>query len=95
MKFGEDNFEEVENFVQTNYIDPETPEYRPGGSRTLRFRVEYPVHLAAEGLLRGAKDHPDEEGALDGTATPFRGRKDLCLKFKDEEETEEEELASD
>ena len=28
VKFGEDNFEEVENFVQTNYIDPETPEYR-------------------------------------------------------------------
>ena len=92
--FEEDNFEEVENFVQTNYIDPETPEYR-SLAEACNFAVlglNTPHTLLPKAFYEARKDHPDEEGALEGKPIPFRGRKDLVLlKFKDEEEEEEEE----
>ena len=68
VRFDREHFEEVQNFVRVNYIDPETSEDRALGEACnfALLGLNKPVMLLPTSFYKKRKGHKDEEGALDG-----------------------------
>jgi C-terminal peptidase prc len=94
VEFTRENFEEVQNFVRVNYIDPGTSEDRAFGEACnyALLGLNQPHTLLPTQFYKARKGHKDEEGALDGKAKRFGKRNKLTLlRLKDLSEEEEEE----
>ena len=73
VRFDREHFEEVQNFVRVNYIDPETSEDRALGEACnfALLGLNKPVMLLPTSFYKKRKGHEDEEGALDGKSRSF------------------------
>jgi hypothetical protein len=93
VQFDREHFEEVQNFVRVNYIDPATSEDRAFGEACnfALLGLNKPVMLLPTKFYKKRKGHEDEEGALDGKARKFGKRTELTMvTFKEDDEEEEE-----
>ena len=74
VKFGRENFEEIAEFIDRHYIDPEINQSRglAEACSYMMLGLETSWWVLPTRFYEGRKEHPDEEGALQGKVMALR-----------------------